>query len=370
MEHGLSAPHAMTTAPTRSEALNRISGVGGAICRSVEESGVVGATTSLLRSDEFQRFSGFCATICRSVEESEVVGATTSLLRSDEFQRFSGFCATICRSVEESEVVGAATSLLRSDEFQRLSGMGATVARLAETTGLVGAAAALARSQMEKPSCRPVAKRVYRESGEVNTLGLSENADERHEAIARAGFNSELIAFPRTTCDKALFSMEFSLSFASVPVPQAIESPDSGASFNPEHWRMLTELEQRLRQEIEQRLEKLAGSNWVKQRVPEAVRKRWIERQEEDRATGRSVYPAIQYADFMDLAVVIMKRDNWREVFQTTFRDQNDIAVSLRRLHPVRKALAHSRPLGRGDVLTLVGEATRIFRTLGMRVLH
>ncbi len=121
---------------------------------------------------------------------------------------------------------------------------------------------------------------------------------------------------------------------------------------------------------VAQRLEKLAGPNWIRQRIPQAMRKRWMERQEEDRADGRSVYAAIQYADFMDLANVIMRRDNWREVFQEIFRNPHDIAVSLQRLHPIRKAVAHSRPLGRADVLTLVSEATRIFHALGMRVLH
>ena len=98
------------------------------------------------------------------------------------------------------------------------------------------------------------------------------------------------------------------------------------------------------------------------------MRKRWKERQEEDRSFGRPVYAPIQYADFMDLAHIVGQSNNWDEAFKPIFRDREDFMMSLRRLHPVRKAIAHSRPLGRSDVLTLVAEATRIFHVLGIRV--
>ena len=72
----------------------------------------------------------------------------------------------------------------------------------------------------------------------------------------------------------------------------------------------------------------------------------------------------------MDLADVIGRKDNWRETFEPIFRNRDDLMVSFHRLHPVRKAIAHSRPLGRGYVLILVSEATRIFNALGIRVLN
>ena len=110
----------------------------------------------------------------------------------------------------------------------------------------------------------------------------------------------------------------------------------------------------------------MEGEKWIKRRVPEHVRHRWLGRQEEDRQLGRSVYSAIQYADFMDLADVIGRADNWRDTFAPIFRNQDDLRASLCRLHPVRRAIAHSRPLGRADVLFLFSEATRIFNALGI----
>ena len=241
--------------------------------------------------------------------------------------------------------------------MKRLTGFSAAVAHSVDASGLNLAKSALVSSEN--------AKRV------VNFgAAMSPTADERDEAANQVGLNPELIAPPCDTNDKDFFWAGFRLSIVSVPVPKAIEEEDSCATFNPQHWKILNELEQRLRQEVEQHLIKFSGSSWIRRRIPQAVRERWLERQEEDRAAGRPVYDAIQYADFMDLADIIKRKDNWREIFQPIFRDSNDIAVSLRRLHPVRKALAHSRPLGRTDVLTLVSEATRIFRALGVRILH
>ena len=316
------------------------------------------------------------------------MATAVALARSEEVKRLSSIGTAIARSLEASKVFAISASVVRMSDAYRSSiasaleacselRMGIQIPPLGSSSLFDESAAGFSRLShlshvvhTEEPFSRTVGELIGNELGDVNTPDLSDNADERDEAAMRAGLNPELIAFPRATYDNVLFSAGFRLSFASVPVPQAIEEPDAGAAFNPQHWQILNELEQRLRQVVEQHLKKLSGLNWTRRRVSQTVRKRWLDRQEEDRADGRSVYADIQYADFMDLAEVITRRDNWREAFQAIFGDPNDIAVSLRRLHPVRKALAHSRPLGCADVLTLVSEATRIFRALGMRVLH
>ena len=411
---------AAATALARSEEVKRLSSIGAAIARSTEASGAVAVAAALARSEEVKRLSSIGAAIARSAEASRAVAAAAALARSEEVKRLSSIGAAIARSAEASRAVAAAAALARSEELKCLSNIGAAIARSTEASKVFAISASVGRMgdayrssiasaleasselrmgiqvrplgssslfdesaigfsrlsylshvvHTEEPFSRTVRELIGDEFGDVNTPELSDNADERDEAAMRAGLNPELIAFPRATYDKVLFSAGFRLSFASVPVPQAIEEPDAGAAFNPQHWQILNELEQRLRQVVEQHLKKLSGSNWTRKRVPQTVRERWLDRQKEDRADGRSVYVDIQYADFMDLADVIMRRDNWGEAFQAIFGDANDIAVSLRRLHPIRKALAHSRPLGRADVLTLVSEATRIFRALGMRVLH
>ena len=403
-----------------SEEFRRISSIGGTLARSLESSQAAAAVAGLACSEEFRRISSIGGTLVRSLESSQAAAAVAELARSEEFRRISSIGGTLVRSLESSKAAAAVAALSRSEEFRRISSIGDALARSAEafensalSVGIMRidevyrgsiTAALKANSESkigirvrprglsglfdesavgfthlshlghvihtEEPFSQSVAELIGDELGDVNTAGLSDNVDERDKAAMRSGLNPELIAFPHATYNRVLFSAGFRLSFDPVPIPQAVESRDSGTAFNPQHWRILNELEQRLRHLVEQRLEKLAGSNWIRQRIPQAMRERWTERQKEDRADGRPVYAAIQYADFMDLANVIMRRDNWREVFQEIFRDPKDIAVSLQRLHPVRKAVAHNRPLGRADVLTLVSEATRIFRALGMRVLH
>lgn len=220
-----------------------------------------------------------------------------------------------------------------------------------------------------EPYSTPVAELVAAELGNAVEFLPGQTEDERDAKAMEAGLNPELIAFPPAAYCDVVCAAGFRFRITPMAVPQAVESRDIGAVPDPKHWQMLTELERLLRHTVEKALTKLAGPNWIEQRVPQNVCRRWKRRQEKERTAGRPVYSPIQYADFMDLADVIGQPGNWEEAFQPIFRNQEDFHVSLCRLHPVRNAIAHSRPLGRADVLTLVSEATRIFSALGIRVL-
>ena len=135
-------------------------------------------------------------------------------------------------------------------------------------------------------------------------------------------------------------------------------------------WIMFRDLERRLRFLVREQLHRLAGDKWLKQRVPFDVRQRWHARQDEDRAAHRQVHGEIEYADFMDLCQVIVRKDNWRDAFEAIFQNKEDINVSFYRLHPVRKALGHSRQLSKLDVLTLFAETSRIVDKLKARRLR
>ena len=162
------------------------------------------------------------------------------------------------------------------------------------------------------------------------------------------------------------FTPEFLLYQRQIPIPEAVESPDPDACFGPVFWCLLTNIEQHLRVTIEKNLTELSGSNWIRQRVPYDIRERWKQRQEEDRRKDRPVYGLIYYADFMDLASIIIRRDNWKEMFKSIFKSENEINISLKRLHPIRKSIAHSRPLSKDDILTLASEANQILSALGV----
>ena len=221
----------------------------------------------------------------------------------------------------------------------------------------------------EEPYSEPVRELVAEELGDGVEAEQDDSPTARDTAAIEAGLDPALIAFQPATYSEVVIKAGFNFDLPPPPVPRAIESADPDAVFDPKHGQVMIVLEQQLRNIVEKCLEALEGEMWMKRRVPGDMRKRWQERQEEDRQAGRSVYSPIYYADFMDLAEVIKRGDNWRDSFKPIFRDQDDLMVSFRRLLPVRNALAHSRPLGRAAVLTLMSEATRIFKTLGIPVL-
>ena len=74
---------------------------------------------------------------------------------------------------------------------------------------------------------------------------------------------------------------------------------------------------------------------------------------------------AIHYSNFMELADIIGESRNWDEAFKPIFKNRDDFCVSLRRLHQIRNAGAHDRPIGVSDQLVLWSEATRILTMLG-----
>ena len=194
--------------------------------------------------------------------------------------------------------------------------------------------------------------------------------DSRDTGMLRPNRKPTPTADSTSVPSQLLYRAPFDLGFNFVLVPESIDASKAYSRPDPLYWAVYRDLERQLRSVIREHLFSLIGTKWVKQRVPPDVRQRWYDRQDEDRAAGRTVHEEIQYADFMDLYKVIERRDNWRDVFQDIFRSKEDIGVSFNRLHPVRKALAHSRPLSKMDVLTLFSETSRIFERLSGRKLH
>ena len=359
---------------TRSEEFRQISSTGAALARALNASPVAEAVAGLTRSEEFRQISSTGAALARALNASPVAEAVAGLARSEEFRQISSTGAALARALNASPVAEAVAGLARSEEFRRLSSVGAALAHSAKTFEN-------SSLTMKSPlsSDHVVPKKGTLSNTVVDLIGdglgstdpgeRGDIDDCKNDAI-KTSLKPSLKALTPANCKRIELRVGFKLSFASVPVPTAVESCAVDTAFNPQCWQIFIELEQSLRQTVERSLEESAGPNWLRQRIPQTVYERWEKRQEEDRAEGRPVYSAVQYADFMDLADVITQRDNWREVFQVIFQAKNDIRESLRRLHPIRKAIAHSRPLSRDDVLTLVSEATRIYRVMGIRVLH
>ena len=186
----------------------------------------------------------------------------------------------------------------------------------------------------------------------------------RDLSAVQTGLTPELIAFQPSSYHRVIEVAGFSIIPA--PVPQSVESSQGNATFDGRYGMLITQVEQHLRRRVETTLRDLSGPRWIKQRVPQTVRERWQQCWDEDNKAKRPVFHLVQYSNFMDLCDVIMRADNWRDVFKSIFLSKEDFAASMHRLRPIRNAIAHSRPLCRADKLTLECEAIRILRALGV----
>lgn len=187
---------------------------------------------------------------------------------------------------------------------------------------------------------------------------------EKDDAAVEAGLNPELIAFYPPEYSHVLAAAGFSASFSRITVPVSEGRENRGEAYNPAHDALLKQVEILLRQLIEQSLRSLSGDAWIKHRVPGQMKKKWSETQRYEHENTGNSYDLIKYADFMDLADLICQTNNWNEAFSHLFVSREDFRVSMARLHPIRKSLAHARPLARSEVLLLVSEASRILTVL------
>lgn len=103
--------------------------------------------------------------------------------------------------------------------------------------------------------------------------------------------------------------------------------------------------ENALRAFVSAKLEAVAGPNWFKQRVPGDVTTRAKERRREAMRAGEPQLSLIHYTDLGDLIGVILRKDNWGEMFETVFDRAEWLKVDLERLNTHRRPTMHSRPI-------------------------
>ncbi|MDE2344655.1 MAG: hypothetical protein KGL63_14915 [Betaproteobacteria bacterium] len=100
-----------------------------------------------------------------------------------------------------------------------------------------------------------------------------------------------------------------------------------------------------LRAFVAGKLEAAQGPNWFKQRVPGALIGRAKDRRREAMRAGETGLPLIQYIDLGDLITVIVRKDNWAELFEAVFDRPEPLRVDLERLTANRRPTMHSRPI-------------------------
>ena len=123
-----------------------------------------------------------------------------------------------------------------------------------------------------------------------------------------------------------------------------------------EPYRILRDVEERLRNLISERMKGLTPSWWA-ERVPPDVSQEAEERKSKDETPwpwmeGKH-YPAFYYVNFSEYSKIICRRDNWREAFQSVFANQEWVRVIFAELERNRNDIAHNRDLSDRELTLL-----------------
>ena len=232
-------------------------------------------------------------------------------------------------------------------------------------TGLVRLASLRDIIAEADPYTMPVSGFCQREIGDPVPFDPEAAPEEREAAAIDSGTNPEVVAFPPTAYPSVLVVAGFEFNLPGMDAPKS-ERGDTTGVFDSRDRELFHQVEHHLRNLVSTELNRAAGSRWIRRRVPEDTRKKWDERKQEDQDRRGDSYALIYYADLMDLSDIICRKDNWKDVFSPIFKDPNDFQVAMRRLNPIRHAIAHGRPLVRTDQLVLCAEAVRLLRLLGL----
>ena len=128
----------------------------------------------------------------------------------------------------------------------------------------------------------------------------------------------------------------------------------------------LQRFETQIRKFIDEQMKSFFGENWIKQQVPEKIRRAWFEKQQKVRDNGGPDWPLIAYADFTDYVPIITRNDNWEKVFKPIFGRSAFVQESFQRLYPIRICTMHARLITQDDELYLYVETKRILTAIGI----
>lgn len=196
------------------------------------------------------------------------------------------------------------------------------------------------------------------------------------DAVARSSFYSErgldtaLTAFPADAFQQSVtiaglrgapppFVAAYNLE------PETEDEEEAGLErTNAAHDR-LQRFETQLRKFINERMTAAFGENWIKHQVPGEIRKAWLEKRQKANDNGEPDRPLIAYADFSDYVPIIVRKDNWEQVFEPVFRRPMFVQESFQRLYPIRICTMHARIITQDDELYLYVETKRILGAIG-----
>ena len=195
---------------------------------------------------------------------------------------------------------------------------------------------------------------------------------ERSRFYIERGLDPDLTYFPASAFDQAITNAGIKHDPPSYDRPyDRADDQDSGNDVgfernNAAH-NHLQRFESHIRAFIDRRMTAIVGPNWIKSRVPGNMRLDWKDKRTKALDSGEPERPLIAYADFTDYVQLIVRRDNWDEVFESVFRRKALVQESLQRLYPIRICTMHARIISQDDELYLHAETRRLLIAMGIK---
>lgn len=194
---------------------------------------------------------------------------------------------------------------------------------------------------------------------------------ERSHFYIERGLDPDLTYFPASAFNQAITNAGIKRDPPSYdrPYDRADDQgtgDDTGFERNNAAHDHLQRFESHLRAFIDRRMTATVGRNWIKSHVPGTMRQEWEAKRVRALDSGEPKRPLIAYADFTDYVQIIVRRDNWREVFESDFRRKALVQESLQRLYPIRICTMHARIISQDDELYLHAETRRLLIAMGI----
>ena len=193
----------------------------------------------------------------------------------------------------------------------------------------------------------------------------------RSDFYLKRGLDPALTDFPAAAFDRAL-----TVAGIKRPPPPRLDDYDragappaddeeTGLQRNNAAHDHLQRFETQVRRFIDRMMTAALGENWIRHRVDGSMREQWKDKRDKALARGEPEKPLIAYADFTDYEKIIVRKDNWKEVFESVFQRKTSVQESWQRLYPIRVCTMHARIITQDDELFLHSETLRLLRAIG-----
>ena len=381
--------------------------------RLLQQDSLGSAVAEFRRVEEMRKLMDPCADIQKTLmQNSGVVDALKTLKRQDSL---AGYAAKFRPELDASNAILKQTTLLQDARMQAadlfripLASEAAdmlkvlqsgTMAAYAKQFTAIDTAQAAALASMSSPWMRDLgaqrsASALLELHGLGNALRSVQGFDHGLTVALRADFGDwrDTIAFPQVVFEDPVARTNLyvaqgfntaltdfpNLAFRESLVRSGLDDdpdwdsqiqkqdPEQEADFkraNKCHGH-LQRLERGLRKFIDQAMTAQYGADWPKKRLPPKVLEAWEFKKSRAESDGVVLTMFIDVADFSDYVDIICRKDHWREIFQVCFKRPESVRESFQRLHPIRVATMHSRPVTKADELYTLAETMRLLSAI------